>query len=866
MTYRAPEHAITDPGLIGQFRPGRSATPVVVAALGSVLLITAVVQPLVPRLPYPYYFGFAVADVSPMGGAWKAVIIVVLLALAVLAVFYSRPDIKRPEAFLVIVIGVAALLLNLFVINPAISVLDLMTLRGDWPSYAGLFVLPFFSCIGTFWLSRARDKRLASGILVVTGAYGFLNFLQELDNILTVRLPQDPGPGRASFIGMLGAGAVLIAGLMERSRNRAQGYARDTGDSAPSGRTAVRAAKLATAASAIAIVVAVCYEYVLGSRPSASVSFVLSVAATFTLWVIGPGILALGAFLIVAGRRDPDRRFAGGILITGCLLTLVYFGYSHVFGWIVPLHGYVGWALEGADIGVGAGLAMGLAGVLLLGVRDPAVPAQAMAPETRTAEPDGPRRQTQPEMTRFLCAAAHLDDRYSRQVIGEVVAHPHRATVPSLGIDMGIVLRHCFAARRRQTIRDGLITVLVVSIVPVVLDFHRLAALRDILIFLFLAGAVAFTDRWISRYRVTRELTSERFDPGRGPWLTAAEQFQLAQVRAAEEGNISVYGTYNPFVGSGSPRGGWSMAVNLARGKESPDGRGRLEPEPFEVDELYQEVRQDITALGLPDLSVEDRLLVDGQKIRDDLRFLPVRYGRPVTGIDANSLLRQAREPELQHRPYQCLRLQAWDGDLVLSVFVNFTKRGTALFAEAQHYLLAPLRSDYRQADRLASWSLRQRLRAELRSAPTAVIRTVIAAPFRTIGLLLRMGLGWRAERSVMRRIDAEPEYNFGAVTSIRELAQSNVYRKYFQQVDRDLNTKLIDRQVLDTIMDFLDHRNIDISQFEDQRSTILNNGLLISGGEFKAGSVAVGQQARAGMTQFTQGVASLIRQGGESK
>jgi hypothetical protein len=101
-------------------------------------------------------------------------------------------------------------------------------------------------------------------------------------------------------------------------------------------------------------------------------------------------------------------------------------------------------------------------------------------------------------------------------------------------------------------------------------------------------------------------------------------------------------------------------------------------------------------------------------------------------------------------------------------------------------------------------------------------------------------------------------------VTSVRELAQARHYRRYFQQVDRDLNTKFIDRQVLDTIVDFLDSRNIDTSQFQEQRSMILNNGLLVSGGEFKAGSVAVGEQARAAMTQFGQGVQSLLRQGGE--
>jgi hypothetical protein len=98
----------------------------------------------------------------------------------------------------------------------------------------------------------------------------------------------------------------------------------------------------------------------------------------------------------------------------------------------------------------------------------------------------------------------------------------------------------------------------------------------------------------------------------------------------------------------------------------------------------------------------------------------------------------------------------------------------------------------------------------------------------------------------------------------VRELAQARHYRRYFQQIDRDLNVKFLDRQLLDTIVDFLDAHNVDVSQFLEQRQMILNNGLLVSGGEFKAGSVAVGEQARAGMTQFTAGVQTLLRQGGE--
>jgi hypothetical protein len=879
MAYRAPEPATRQTGFLRVFQPARGSAPVLVAAIGTVLLTTALAQPFAPRTSNAFNEVLVYGNIAPMGGAWKALIVAVLITASMLAVFYAWRRITVPAGILVVIVGAGALLINLLVLNPALSLLDVMTSRDYWPAYASLAVPPFFACAATVWLAGARgprDNRLASGVLIATGAFGYLNYLQLLDQFLTERVSGSAGPGRAIFIGMLGSGVVLIAGVIARAQNRAgrpgQAGPADLGAVQP-GRGSAAIAKLAAVAAAIAIAVSTFYQFVFYTRPSAPVSWVLSVVAIFTLTVVGPVILALGASLTVAGRRDPDRPFAAGVLITGGILTVLYFGYSHVFGWLVPLRGALGWALDGADIGVSAGLAMALAGIaLLLGGRGlgrelarPAFPAPEQA-VTGQAQPgqDARQRQPQSETTRYLCTAPHLDDRYARRVVDEVVMDPHRAVVPSLGIDLGIVLRHCFAARRRQNVRDGLIAVILIAALPVVLDYRQLAGLRVVVILIAAAGLVAFTDRWISRYLITRQLTRERFGHDDGPPITAAESAQVAQALAAQQGDISVYGTYRPFVGSGIPRGGWSFAINLARGKESPGGKVRLEPLPFEVEEFYSDVERDITASGLAGLTVENRLLVDGQNIRDDFRFLPDSEGRPVTEIGADKLLELTRAPEPVNRPYQCIRLQTWDGDLVLSVFVNFTKRGTVLLAEVQHYLLAPLQPDYRQADRLASWSLGQRLRTELRSGPSAVTRTVIRAPFRISRLMLRTGLGWRTERAALHRIKTDPEYNFGALTSVRELAQASHYRRYFQQVDRDLNTKFIDRQVLDTIVDFLDSHNIDTSQFQEQRSMILNNGLLVSGGEFNAGSVAVGEQARAGMTQFTQGVQSLLRQGGE--
>lgn len=843
---------------LGILLTSRDTAPVATAAAGTLLLTTALAQPLTPRLRN---FEFSYSPAPAMSHVWQAIIIALLVAGAAGALLWNWRHILGLGTVLISGISAAALLINLLILNPAVSVLDLMTDRGNWPVYATLFVPAFLACGATILQAIAPDNGLAGGILLATGAGGYLFYLQEMYYYLQYPV-QGPAPGRAMFIGMLGSAVVLVAGVLAHAARSGSGWQMSRGT--------VRAARLAATGGAIAVVVGNFYVAFFEMKTSTETGshFLLFVVSTFIFVAAVPSVLALCASLSLASGRDPGRRWAAGVLITAAFLTLVYFMTSHVFGWMVPLRGIPGFYLDAADIAVAGGIAMGFAAVLLLASRPPGPAPAQLAADQLTADElpaDQPPPATRSETTRFLCTAPHLDDRYARRVIEDVAAVPHRAVVPSLGLDMGMVLRHCFTARRRQNIRDTLIAAIVVSFVPILLDYHHLATARDILLLFVIAAAIAIADRWISRYLVTRRLTRDAFGADPGPWVSAAEQERIAEVLASEDGNVSVYGIYNPFVGSGVARGGWSFAVNLARGKETPGGQLRLEPKPFEVEEFYQAVHRDIGALGLAGALIENRLLVDGQSIRDDTRFLPDRAAPPVTRIGYGPLRELARAPELVNRPYLCARVQGWDGDLILSVFVHFTKRGAALLAEVQHYLLAPVLPEYRQADRLAGMSWGQRLSGELRSAPRAVSGTVLRAPFRQGRLLIRMSLRWNDKRSALRRIAADPEYNFGAVTSVRELAQSDSYRRYFQQVDRDLNTKLIDRQLLDTIMEFLDAHNIDISQFEEQRATILNNGLFVSGGEFKAESVAVGERARAAATHFTQGVQALRGQGGDS-
>jgi hypothetical protein len=853
MVYQDSVPAIREKRFLGKLLPGRKEAPVVVAAVGTVLLTTADVQPLMPSSVLIRIAGPSAAPT--MGKAWQVLIVAVLLAVSAGAVLRGWRHIRGSAAILVCAICAAALLVNIVVLYPAVSVADLMTRRVNWASYGPMFILPFLACIATVLLALAADKRFASGALLAIGAGGYLFYFQQLDFYLGLRFfPEAPAPGRATFAGMIGAGIVLIAGLAARWDN--------TPEPGKAPRAAVLAAQFTAAAGAIAVAVAVFYLYVAFLLPpTGSAGFVLHFASSLVVYAVAPAALAGAACLAVAGRRDPDRRFAAGVLVTSGFLGLSYFLYSHVFAWLVPVGSGSGQALLGDDIGVGGCLAFMLAGFTLLASRQAA--ASARAGTVPAADDEGEGAAARSDSTRYLCAAAHFDGRFAGQAIDRLAGNPHQAVMPSLGVDTGTVLRHCFAARRRQIVRDVLITVIVLGILPIVLDFRSRVGLRDVAVLIVLAAVVAFSERWISRYRVAaRQLSGDTFDPWRAPLLTTEEQKQLDQVQASERGNINVYGTYSPFVGSGSSQGGWSFAVNTGKGKEPPGSTIRLDPKPFEIEELYHAVCQDIEALDLTELLIENRLLVDGQSIRDDKRFIHDRMAPPATTIGAELLGELVRAPEPCNRTYQCVRMADWRGDLVLSVFINFTRRGSGLLTEVQHYLLAPVREAYREADQLASRTTARRVKTELRAAPAPVTAALVMAPFRTCGSLWRLVTRWNRERSIKHRIDDNPEYNYGAGASIRELAQSDRYRKYFQQLDRSLNAKLIDRQLLDTIMTFLDAHNIDTSQFEEQRTTILNQGLLISGGQLSAGSIAVGERSRAGVTQFMQNIPANRKQG----
>ena len=118
------------------------------------------------------------------------------------------------------------------------------------------------------------------------------------------------------------------------------------------------------------------------------------------------------------------------------------------------------------------------------------------------------------------------------------------------------------------------------------------------------------------------------------------------------------------------------------------------------------------------------------------------------------------------------------------------------------------------------------------------------AAPFMLLGELLEPFDRWKKTRETERLIAENYSFDYGATASIRALATSPNYRRYFQKLDKEMGLKLVERAVLDSIVDFLDAKNIDTSDLKERTSTILNNGVIVSGGYIRTDTFTGGAGA----------------------
>jgi hypothetical protein len=510
-----------------------------------------------------------------------------------------------------------------------------------------------------------------------------------------------------------------------------------------------------------------------------------------------------------------------------------------------------------------------------------------------------PRPHAHSNATRLLSAGAYLEKGFRAGVIRELVRDHYRVVAPSYGYDAVTVLAHALAARSLRT--KQLLGVFLGELLDLILlDKGVIGAPGAFLIALWLPWAFAFLRRvatmqalitWLSpRAEPSSSAADYEYDfpANRNLPPELVEKIALEQSGGQRE-IVFARERFRPFVGAGWPQDDWTAAELLLPMKTDPTLRAYLKDEedddeseaeqppviPFTVAEISEYVAQRLESELRDDAPYGEQIenLVVERRRYSRAGSLPIKKRlfwrwRGVLLLSPDSLeeiesfrLIEDREKYNAAREYLCIRVGAWDQEVVTSIFVAFDVRGNTLYSEFYPHVMPPVQASFHLVDRLP-----QRLRAGmlLRMAidiPLGLPRKAYQAARGAIrrGWAKLRALG-RTSIDVVGLVDGSDfqlgRYSIdlvdtGARASLRELAASAGYHHFFQQSDRDKYVQVVQRRLLEVVRDFLIEHNIDVFDHDARGTTILDKSTRNYGDAIIHGDGVINQGGRHNRQSF---------------
>ncbi|WKE69128.1 hypothetical protein [Streptomyces sp. WP-1] len=503
-----------------------------------------------------------------------------------------------------------------------------------------------------------------------------------------------------------------------------------------------------------------------------------------------------------------------------------------------------------------------------------------MVTEVSTPRPPGPAPQKPPEhrgyartrATRLLSAGAYLDRGYRRAVIRELLTRRFRVVAPSFGYDAVSVLAHALAARRLHRIQWG-ITGGAAAVLLLASGSGLLNEPLGVITLCWVLWAAAYLRRIVTLHILMTRLRENGPDGGfdgacpSHTKLTAELARKIDHEQASRSGLV-FYGGYRPFVGAGLPLRDWSNAQLLLgapktriTSRRSADGSPidldtieRRQVIPFTVHEITSQIAARMAA-DLRDEACGDER-IDGLTVEQRRYTTAIRTNDRSMGADWSELPGMDDQPGIHWREdydaareYLCVRVGSWNEELVTSIFVGFDLKGNTLHTEFHTYVLGPLVEDFHLVDQLPRaidgrlavrvawdmftgllrwwtmlWLWPLRLVPE-RFLPTWAVRWTRPSRARrarrTMAELLLTDQVTDTSEFRLGRY-ASPWLNCGALASVRELATSETYHHFFQQVDATKYMEIVERRLLQNIRAFLDEHDIDLADHDRAQTNIL--------------------------------------------
>jgi hypothetical protein len=550
-----------------------------------------------------------------------------------------------------------------------------------------------------------------------------------------------------------------------------------------------------------------------------------------------------------------------------------------------------------------------------------------------TAQPGGPLSNS----TRYLCAAAYLNPAYTNTVISELVASHRAvapslgidlipiirhcldarkaqllrdvlltvlliaglflATVPIIAI---LAILFCLSFlpgvnwERRSLGVKVLAGVGIVVVIGAIALFFLLGSIFSgvnggsaphlgplatgfativlVLAFLVLVGGV-LVGYSHSMFRTFSDRLRPGADAGRFDRASEEVEARIAEVAAAQRGNMTIYGGDNPFIGTGPYllNEDWSIAIELDRapgpGKSSSRAAhktGSYVPiDPIELQHVIRTRLLKVKDDGLPEneristLSVHDHVVGDGHcrwdsPVIDQARTMPYSQASPEAihalilhpAAGLRYYLRVCVSDEGQ--PVWARRREvigSTDQEIAVSAFIYVAVEGRMFYLQFVPHLLPPIYQQYHIVDRLPKVSSGEFMVKVILHAARASFRDIVRAPFGLIGTVWRMIAERRSYHSEIKSASDYVFADIGARISVREFGGSAAARNHIQVLDTVKYLRIVQRLVLDTVLDFLTDKGVDTSAYQESASAIITNSYTIHG---NVGAMATGSHGQA--------------------
>ncbi|MGF6264379.1 hypothetical protein OKW49_005307 [Paraburkholderia youngii] len=435
-------------------------------------------------------------------------------------------------------------------------------------------------------------------------------------------------------------------------------------------------------------------------------------------------------------------------------------------------------------------------------------------------------------VTNNICASMHLG-RINPQTVIDRIEDRHKARLPEFGIDVDALLREAKIARRRDWIFAFLLlapSAWAICNFAYNYDQHFKSLSADDYVSIFLGPLLLVTViTFIKELVVIRHIRSNLANN----IIKSTDEFE-----GPNTCNVIISGGFSPFTGYGVDIEGWSFAIDASKRKDDSQPASKFGYVEF-LNYVSSAVKNNI-----PSSAIDDKLFVNGQRIRENTLFLADPLAIPKTSIDPSLVTSKIGDLDKDIRHYRVVSIPLSRGELLLSFFIRSTMLGSNLFIESRSFLLLPVKQEFTPLDDLQTWR-------GARYKMNLLIKKFIISPISWFaGIISIVGIILKTFEKIKYDLVGHPEdklkirnaaYNYGNVMSLREAWAAGNVNNYFQMLDKDMAAKTCQYIVINSIVDFLDQKGIATDDIKERRTQIFNSGVIVSGGTVNTQQLAVG-------------------------